>query len=263
MPIWSAWRRPPTITEKDKYLAQSHSKRGKPHVIVSLDRSWINRLGMAWFTYFRLIRHAGGLPQRIDYGQGPEPENIHERAEDIMQHGDALLLSGGGDVDPKLYGAKEPGKSLNPRRDRFEISMIQIAMRDKKPIMGICRGCQLLNVAIGGSLRSIRKDPQLCHFHSRLRSHPVLVDPTSRLASFIEGSHLASVRSYHGQAVSRTGPDLKIVAVAPDGIPEAIEYKSIDERWIVGVQWHPELMLFTNQEHKIVDRFVSAAQNRM
>lgn len=263
MSLWKVWRQRPTITTKDQYLDDTEPKLGNPRVIVSLDRSWINMVGMAWFTYFRLIRRAGGVPQRIDYGHGPEPENIHDLAEDIMLCGDALLLSGGEDVDAQLYDGKEPARHPNPRRDRFEIAMIQIAMRDDKPIMGICRGCQLLNVAAGGTLQTIRTDPQFYCYHCRFRTHPILVEPTSHVAAFIEGNRLEYVRSFHGQAVKETGANMKIAATAPDGIPEAIECDCREERWIVGVQWHPELMPFKNQEHKIVDHFVSAARKRM
>lgn len=263
MSIWDFWLNRPKISDKDQQLHEREPSRNKPRVIITLDRSWINLIGLTWFTYFRLIRRAGGVPQRVDYGRGPEPETIISIAEAIMQQGDALLLSGGVDVDPKLYSDEEPTAHINPRRDRFEKALIEFALRDNKPVMGICRGCQLLNVTTGGTLQSIRTQPEKRKNHHRFKTHPIHVEPDSRVADFIEGDHLAFVRSLHGQAVKTTGPGMRICAHAPDGVPEAIECDPCEERWTVGVQWHPELMPFKNQEHKIVDHFVRAARERM
>jgi putative glutamine amidotransferase len=196
----------------------------------------------------------------VDYGTGPEPENQNEIVARIIQQGNALLLSGGGDVDPSFYRSSEPAKKVNIRRDTFELALIEEAMKHRMPIMGICRGCQLLNVALGGTLQTIRNREEYRRYHNRFRTHPVTIEPDSRLYQTVKAKHLP-VRSLHGQAVDRVGEGLRIIARANDGLPEAIENTPSEEgHWMVGVQWHPELMPFKNQEHLLMDEFSHQAR---
>jgi putative glutamine amidotransferase len=149
-------------------------------------------------------------------------------------------------------------------RDRFEIALIHEALRRRLPILGICRGCQLLNVALGGTLRTIRSDKRHRRYHNRLCAHGVALLRNSRLCRIVRTRRLWHIRSLHGQAVARPGRGLKVVARASDGVAEAIEHRAtVHERaerpWIIGVQWHPELMPFKNQEHRLIDAFVRRA----
>jgi len=256
---------PPFLRRVDRWLAlRSPRDPAAPRIVLSMDRRGRLRFGFRAYTYFRLIRRGGGIPMKVDYGSGPEPEDIDPIAASMMERADGLILTGGGDVDPELYDGPGPSRGVKPERDRFELALIRHARQRGLPVLGICRGCQLLSVATGGRLHSLREDPRRRRYHNRWRAHPVQIEPDSRLASIVGQSHLSHVRSLHGQAVHQPGPDTRIVARAPDGIHEAIERVG-DERsdpeapWLIGVQWHPELMLFRNREHRLIDAFVQRA----
>lgn len=257
---WNWFRREPDIVTSDQ-IEEEKEQPQKPRVIMSLDHTWMNWFGILWFTYYRLIRRAGGVPMRVYFSNSHE-ENLDTVANNIMSQGDALFLSGGGDIDPALYNSNESAVNVNPNRDRFELALINYALDHDMPILGICRGCQLLNVRLGGTLQTIRNNPALKKYHNRLRSHPIYIEPESHFAHMVGGDFLGHIRSIHGKAVDQPGENLRIVARANDGIPEAYESTSIgDGNWIVGIQWHPELMPFKNQEHRLIDCFVQRARS--
>lgn len=156
---------------------------------------------------------------------------------------DGVLMLGGMDVDPRRYtdDAAEIAKAeaSSPVADAFEIDLIRTASDRGLPVLGICRGAQIMNVAFGGTLitdlgkgtiHTIAGATDFC-------DHPVLIQAGSRLSS-IYPAETVDVRSAHHQAVDQIAPGLRVTAAAPDGIIEAVE--AADDRWLLGVQWHPE-----------------------
>ncbi|MBI5395000.1 MAG: gamma-glutamyl-gamma-aminobutyrate hydrolase family protein [Verrucomicrobia bacterium] len=176
----------------------------------------------------------------------------------LLARVDGLLLTGGGDVDPALYGAsvtaevKPTLKTISPVRDRMELFLTRRVLRDaRQPLLGICRGCQVLNVAGGGTL--ILDIPstfgnKVDHHDKRIAEpvHEILVQPKSRLAALVGGSKL-TVNSSHHQAVRDVAPKFHLVAHSTgDGVVEGIELDG--RQFAIGVQWHPE-RLYTRHEH--------------
>ncbi len=188
--------------------------------------------------YVWSIYRAGGvpiiLPATADY------EIIHSYTETC----DALLLSGGGDADPSYWG-ESPDRSLgdiNPIRDVFEIELVRQVMRIQKPVLGICRGCQIINVAVGGSLIQ-NIEGNFMHQQKAPRNyafHQVFIQKDSKLAAILKTEEI-KVNSFHHQAVKMLGPGIKISACALDGTIEAIEFSS-RLQFAIGIQWHPECM---------------------
>lgn len=193
-------------------------------------------------AYIDAVRTAGGevilIPSGID----------NSGCDRIMARLDGLLLPGGTDVSPLFYG-EQPIKEVTLTRlsdDQFEAAMIQAAIEQKKPILGICRGMQILNAALGGSLyQDIHVQNAACLSHrqdSAIReegTHTITITQGSNLERIMK-STTALVNSYHHQAVKRAGKGLNITAVADDGIIEACESS---DGTLIGVQWHPEGMM--------------------
>ncbi|MBQ3437662.1 MAG: gamma-glutamyl-gamma-aminobutyrate hydrolase family protein [Fusobacterium sp.] len=169
---------------------------------------------------------------------------------------DALILSGGYDIDPYFYKEEplEKLETLYPERDIYELKLIKFALKHKKPILGICRGFQLLNVAFGGTLYqdlSYRPNTFIKHNQSAKPSqatHSINIEENSFLFKVAQRKE-ERVNSFHHLALKDVGANLEIVAVAKDGVIEAIEYTK-DENFILGVQFHPEMMFETNDFSK-------------
>jgi putative glutamine amidotransferase len=165
---------------------------------------------------------------------------------ELLDRIDALLLIGGADLDPSSYGAeREPATEATfLERDEFEIELLREALARELPVLGICRGMQILNVALGGSLTQNLISPDGDHPHRKATGtfegteHTVVLDPGSLAARAVgEEAHVA--RCHHHQAVDELGETLVVSGrAASDGVIEAIE--TTDERWVLGVQWHPE-----------------------
>ena len=170
----------------------------------------------------------------------------------IVRGLDLVLLRGGADVSPARYGEANLHSGTDETRDAHEFALVAAAVAERKPILGICRGCQLVNVFFGGSLvqdLGIQWKPPTgaapCD-HSRYPVSGAATNPPSHTVAFAAGSRLAgawgtdpvAVNSHHHQAVKAVAPGFRIVARAPDGVPEAIEHESLP---IFGVQFHPEL----------------------
>lgn len=161
---------------------------------------------------------------------------------------DGLLLTGGEDVEPSLYGQDRSPKcgASNPRRDLTEIALIQAARQMRKPILAICRGPQVLNVALGGTLIQDIPDeaPGAAEHNAKdkraSRVHDVIIEKGSRMEAAI-GETLIAVNSLHHQSVKTVAPGLRVTARSPDGIVEGIESDEPDW-WVLAVQWHPEEM---------------------
>ena len=203
------------------------------------------RIGLsvaATLTWQRLacelaIIRAGGRPVVL------APNGGRARAGTWLERVSGLLLSGGDDLDPRVYGGDSAAAlRTDRRRDEFELQLLEVAAARNLPVLGICRGSQVLNVACGGSVRSLRRDEALAARHGPgLRSfggHAVEILGASKLAGAVfAGSQ--RVNSFHGQAVNRLGTGLCVCAAAADGVVEGIEHTS--RSFFVGVQWHPEI----------------------
>ena len=174
------------------------------------------------------------------------PSVAPELAASYLDLFDGIIFAGGADVDPTFFN-EEPHLKLGPtylKRDQFEVALLKEAVAADKAIMGICRGMQLINIALGGSVyQDLSEDPRQTLKHSQdapgnLPSHHINVAPESRL--FKLTGRRAYVNSRHHQALHQIAPGLHVTASADDQVPEAVESVSSDQ--ILAVQWHPENM---------------------
>ncbi len=206
------------------------------------------------------VERAGGLPVLIPAGLQPAAlRALYDRL-------DGLLLPGGGDINPARYGALAHPLTANidDARDTLEISMAQWAAADDRPLLGICRGHQLVHVALGGALvQDISAQIATAIQHDNLVSRPrdlihtVSVAADSGLAGVLGGT-VCSVNSLHHQAVARSAAELRIVAYAPDGVAEASELPG--HRFFTAVQWHPEDLTADPAMQRLFDELVEAAR---
>lgn len=176
------------------------------------------------------------------------PISDPNEAKEYMSKVDGLLLAGGQDVSPLLFG-EEPSLKLGatyPARDAFEIALVKEALHQAKPIFAVCRGLQLLNVAYGGTLyQDVSDYPALAVQHIQLThfetgAHTITIDPDSTIGKIFGDQYV--VNTYHHQAIKNLADPFRAVAWSKDGLVEAFEAKSSSQS-IVAVQWHPELML--------------------
>lgn len=180
---------------------------------------------------------------------------------------DGLILSGGHDVDPSHYG-EEPHPLLQeilPERDAFEMNLLKNAHKQKKPIFGICRGLQLMNVFFGGtlyqdlSLRPTNKEVKHLHREmSNLHSHQIELEPEGLLHKIFGAKNIVT-NSFHHQAIKDLAPGFAVLARAQDGLIESIA--RTDSHWTVGVQWHPEIMMHDSHTdmQKLFEAFIDAS----
>ncbi|WP_445488657.1 gamma-glutamyl-gamma-aminobutyrate hydrolase family protein [Niallia sp. 03133] len=212
--------------------------------------------------YHKTIAKNGGLPIILPFVQ-------EELAEEMVEQCDAILLSGGEDVDPSMYN-QDPHQKLGatiPLRDKVELNIVKAAMKRNLPIFAICRGIQLVNVALGGTLiqdiPSVVKD-SIKHSQTVDRSwdtHWVTVEQNSRLANIV-GEAAVRVNSLHHQAIDRVADDLAVVAQSADGIIEAVEHKNY-QNFFLGIQWHPESMAATDEKmNRLFAEFVKSAKKQ-
>ncbi|MGJ8455192.1 gamma-glutamyl-gamma-aminobutyrate hydrolase family protein [Pseudothermotoga sp. U03pept] len=212
-------------------------------------------------TYYKAVEKAGALPFMIPLYA--DKQNLQRLAEIL----DGIIFSGGFDLDPKWYD-EQPRRGLGtitPSRDEQEIELCKVFFRIKKPIFGICRGIQLINVALGGSLyQDIYSECENTLKHSQdapdfYPTHKIYLQKDSFLQKLF-GKDELSVNSFHHQAVKKVSPLLKAVAHAQDKIVEAIE-RVDDEAFILAVQWHPERMVESFPEQlKLFEAFVESCR---
>lgn len=213
--------------------------------------------------YLEAIRRVGGEPVELDC-ERDEPGQVAVRA-------DGLLLTGGGDVNPELYGEAphESFQASEPGRDEYEIALVRAAIEAQIPIFAICRGMQLLNVALGGTL--IQDIPTMVngaqqHAVPEPRfaiAHEVWVAKGSQLAALMAeklDGDTCQVNSRHHQAVKAVAPDWEVSGTAPDGVIEAIEQPG--DVFRMAVQWHPENFWRTGEFRPLFEAFVDAARER-
>lgn len=212
-------------------------------------------------AYSKSIIEAGGIPMIIPLG-------VEADVAQILSISDGFLLSGGHDVHPFCFGAEPSPKSgqIHPDRDTVELALTNAAIMRQMPIFAICRGVQLLNVALGGTLyQDIDSEYQssklLKHTQQAARgvaTHYVNIGPDNLLMKIIEQEKIA-VNSYHHQAINVLGETLNVAAKSNDGIIEAVEHSSLP--FCLGVQWHPEEQALAGDEvaKKLFKAFVEAS----
>ncbi len=223
----------------------------------------------AWlrFDYLHAISKAHGLPSIVAPGFTNPLEEAEQLAGEILDNCDGLLLSGGTDVDPKIFG-EVPHTALgrvDGPRDPFEITLAREAVRRDMPVLGICRGLQVLNVALGGTLiQDIPSDVAGALVHETgddrlVIGHDVTIEGDSRLAQLLKATRVG-VNSFHHQAAKRLGEGLTLSATSPeDGIVEGIEMP--ERKFVVAVQWHPENFWRTSDAFDgLFSGFVEAAR---
>ena len=217
--------------------------------------------------FLTAIHSAGGIPVMLNNLEGTFEES--DLAE-IVSRVDGVLFSGGADVDPKFYGEEklEACGKIADERDALEIPLMKAALASGKPIMGVCRGFQVLNVVLGGTLyqdinTQLKDKNPLEHRRSTKEEHfqgvhKVNVVSGTPLAEFAEGKEQIGVNSLHHQAVKDMAPSLKEMGVSEDGIVEAVYLP--ESRFVMGFQWHPEYLRDANDPvaQNIFNAFVKA-----
>lgn len=195
-------------------------------------RNWPRGAHALPADYARAVLRAGATPLLV-------PPGVTEAAA-VLARVDGLILTGGGDIAPERYGA-EPAPEVeyvDSDRDDTELALIAAAWEHRTPTLAICRGIQVANVALGGTiLQHLPGDTHRDGPADAPTQHPVSVAEGSRLASIV-GTELEAIASLHHQAIDRAAEPLTPVAWAPDGLIEGLE---APDRWFVAVQWHPEL----------------------
>jgi putative glutamine amidotransferase len=195
---------------------------------------WTIPAAMSPLAYVTSVEHAGGRALLV-----PPSEAGVEETLDALE---GLVLSGGEDLHPEAYGADPHPETqkTRPERDRAELALLQGALERDMPVLAVCRGSQVLNVALGGDL--VQHLPEVLgsdrhkHTPGEFADHDVNLQPGSRLAALL--GDRAAVKSHHHQGYGRLGEGLEPVAWAEDGTPEALEHRS--KRFALGVLWHPE-----------------------
>jgi putative glutamine amidotransferase len=209
-------------------------------------------------AYPAAVEAAGGAPMIVP------PLEDADALRSILSTAAGVLLPGGVDVDPAHFGEQpHAATTVDELRDRLEFAVIDWALERKVPTLGICRGQQVLNVKMGGSLH--QDLPELGHDHWQQTPwsephHPVRLASDSRLAA-ITGSTTLAVNSLHHQAVREPGRGLRPIGWSPDGVVEALE--GTDHPWLVAVQFHPEHLLGTESSRRLLQGFVEAARQHI
>jgi putative glutamine amidotransferase len=227
-----------------------------PVVGLSIGDDVLNDVGLHQAAYQAAITRLGGRAVEYSPSMGLTPEQVLDRI-------DALVLTGGGDVDPALYGQPGgPACLVDSERDAFEAALVRGAIDRDMPLLAVCRGHQLMNAALGGTVRDIRDEPRVARVHGITPrswvAHQVRLTPGSQVMS-CAGVERMTVNSFHGQVVDRLAPGLVATAVAPDGVVEAVEVPG--SRFALGIQWHPELKPGDPGSLRVFERLLEAARD--
>ncbi len=223
---------------------------------------WDDEKQSLWMLpgYADALAQAGALPVTLPLTSSEE--DLRQIATSI----DGLLLTGGHDVSPRYYGEAPLPQCGTPcpARDQMELALIPLMLQQHKSILGICRGIQMLNVALGGTLYQDLNVQHPSAVPHRMQPpydraiHQVRILPGTKLQSIL-GLTEMGVNSYHHQAVHQLAPSLQASALSPDGLVEAVEHPT--ERFVLAVQWHPEFRYKTDAPSQLLFRaFVTACQ---
>lgn len=241
---------------RPRILVTTSSKRST----TGLDRYDV----LGGLNYAEALRRAGALPLFLP---NLDPERTPELVSGWLDVADGVLLSGGGDIDPYLFG-QEPHPRLgyvDPTRDALEIALYRGARERGMPLLGICRGIQIVNVAEGGDLHQHLPDayPETQHEQRDTSGAPlkrVRLEPDSVIAR-AHGATEIAINSFHHQAIDRLGDNLRVTARSADGLIEAVE--STNGSFVLAVQWHPEMSFERFPEHLAsFEAFVAAVLER-
>lgn len=211
-------------------------------------------------SYISSVEKVGGVPIMIPVCGCVE--TVKEMAERL----DGFLISGGNDVDPRIYGARAKAYcgQVIAKRDNQDISLVKYLLeKTQKPILGICRGIQVLNVASGGTLyQDLEKEGNFEHHFMDMYPkdaivHEIRLEGASKIYHVYRKERIG-VNSFHHQAVKSVGEGFMIAAISDDGVVEAIEKPG--DRFVAGIQWHPEMMADSKEQEQIFRAFVSACQ---
>ena len=236
------------------------------HALVAVTASIRNEDGVRRVrlpaAYLEVLERAGLVPIVLAPHSG-RADDARAAVERVLEGVDGLVLTGGEDVEPTRYGAAPSPHlgTVNTARDETEIAAVRVARDRRMPTLAICRGIQVLNVTLGGSLiqdipserpGALNHDPDASH---EQRTHPIELLDGSRTRRAL-GRSTALVNSVHHQAVDRVAASLVTTAVAPDGVIEGLESADHDPWWVLGVQWHPEEFV---RDHAAPDHGLFAA----
>jgi len=232
-------------------------KNKKPIIGISIDTGIKKTYSkFPWYAirinYINSIVSSNGLPLML-----PSKPELADYYFNLI---DGVLITGGDfDIDPKIYGEKKHKSvvHIDKQRTNFEIKMAKLALKKNKPILGICGGQQLLNVALNGSLIQDINKTNIKHEQSQPRnksSHKVQINLKSKLYKIVKKKEF-KVNSAHHQAIKKIGKNLNINAIAEDGIIEGIELNN--HKFFLGIQWHPEFFI-SNYDKKIFKAFIKA-----
>src|SRR5688572_1324104 len=205
-------------------------------------------------SYVDAVRRAGGLPLVLPpLGPGEIGE--------LLERVDAVVLSGGDDLDLRELGVElhPAAETMHPRRQEGELALARAVLASDVPVLGICLGMQVLSVAAGGELHQHLPDAGFASLLDHRAEHEVAIEPGSRLSSVLR-SPRPKVVSHHHQAVAKLPAGWRVSARASDGVLEAFE--SIDERFLLGVQWHPERSPEAPETERLFGALIDAARRR-
>jgi len=204
-------------------------------------------------TYSLAVQRAGGLALIL-----PPDDVVAEAPDEVLDMLDGLILAGGSDIDPATYGAKPHPETKGswPERDRFELALGTRALERDMPVLGICRGMEMLNVIQGGTLNQHLGLELHRHTPGVFTDHRVKLEPGS-LAARVVGSDTTEVKSAHHQGVGEVGEGVVVTGHADDGVVEAIELPA--RSFAVGVLWHPE----EDERSRVIGSLVNEARERM
>ena len=252
----------PTHASHPPLVVGVTTRRGTEEWIGKNTHNYINMLKSLGVTPVVLAPDA---PATMPDGTVYTPDEEGRHPDEVIAHLHGLILSGGGDVNPRYFGAELDGaevESIDLKRDELELKLARAALAADLPLFGICRGCQVLNVAAGGSM--------IQHFDGHRSPkdgtayHDVAVQPETRFRQIV-GEDLFAVNTFHHQGMDRASiaPVFRPAAVAsPDEwLVEA--YESADHSWVIGVQWHPERIFELGEPHaRLWQSFLGAVRDR-